>query len=904
MSQSKAVHDSRRFLPILLLLFVGSGCAALIYEIVWFQLLQLVIGLTNVSLGVLLGTYMGGMCLGSLLLARVVSPRRHPLRVYAALELGIGAIGIAILFVVPWISQIYTANGGRGLSGILLRGAVAGVCLLPPTVLMGATLPAMARWVETTREGVSWLGFFYGGNIAGAVFGCLLAGFYLLRVHDMATATYTAASINLAVALAGLALAARTGPVAPANEPSGRERCLEGAEAQGSEDAAPGQSRHVRAGAVYLVIALSGLSALGAEVVWTRLLSLMLGGTVYTFSIILAVFLAGLGIGSGVGSYLSRGTVRPWILLGCCQVLLVGAVAWAACMIAQSLPYWPINPSLSQNPWLNFQLDLARCLWAVLPAAVLWGASFPLALAAVVSPGEDAGRVVGIVYAANTVGAIAGALGFSLLVIPLLGTQWAERLLVAVTAASGLLMLVPFVRSFRAPSADSRGGQVGPQLGSGETQAPSVECRGNQAPPLDALLGRLAGALLLVLAVGLAVLLAWGISPAPWGLTAYGRFMVTYADQMAPGIRAEKDVPSKGGRPDIFCTYLGEGLNGSVAVTLKKSGERSFHSAGKVQASNEPRDMRLQRMLGHLAGLAHPRPESVLVVACGAGVTAGSFVVHPEVKRIVICDIEPLVPKFVAPMFEKENYGVVHDPRTEIVLDDGRHFIRTTKEKFDIITSDPIDPWVKGCAALNTVEYYQMCKAHLKPGGVMALWMPLYESRVESTKSLIATFFKVFPNGILWSNDSDGEGYDAVLFGQAGPTQFDVEKLQARLDSKDHARLKESLAQVGFHSVIDLLGTYAGRATDLQGWMRDAQISTDRNLRLQYLAGFWLNSYVGPEILADITRHYRFPDNLFVGSDQIKQALKARHLGHSAVLRGPTRKTRLAGWAPGGQPES
>ena len=182
----------RRFLPVLLVLFVGSGCAALIYEVVWLQLLQLVIGSTAVSLGVLLGTFMGGMCLGSLLLPRLVSGRRHPLRVYALLELGIGVIGLVVLFGMPYVEQVYARYAGHGLAGILLRGAVAGVCLLPPTLLMGATLPAIARWVETDPEGVSWLGFFYGGNIAGAVFGCLLAGFYLLRVHDMATATYVA----------------------------------------------------------------------------------------------------------------------------------------------------------------------------------------------------------------------------------------------------------------------------------------------------------------------------------------------------------------------------------------------------------------------------------------------------------------------------------------------------------------------------------------------------------------------------------------------------------------------------------------------------------------------------------------------------------------------------------------
>ena len=195
---------------MLLLLFVGSGCAALIYEIVWLQLLQLVIGLTTISMGLLLGSYMGGMCLGSLLLSRLISSRRHPLRVYAMLELGIGVLGIGVLFAVPVVGHLYTAEAVPGLPGMILRGAVAAVCLLPPTLLMGATLPAIARWVETTPKGVSWLGFFYGGNIAGAVFGCLLAGFYLLRVHDMATATYVAATINATVAVLALVLASMT----------------------------------------------------------------------------------------------------------------------------------------------------------------------------------------------------------------------------------------------------------------------------------------------------------------------------------------------------------------------------------------------------------------------------------------------------------------------------------------------------------------------------------------------------------------------------------------------------------------------------------------------------------------------------------------------------------------------
>ena len=251
---------------------------------------------------------------------------------------------------------------------------------------------------------------------------------------------------------------------------------------------------------------------------------------------------------------------------------------------------------------------------------------------------------------------------------------------------------------------------------------------------------------------------------------------------------------------------------------------RSFHGAGKVQASTRPVDMRLQRMLGHIPALLHKKPESVLVVACGAGITAGTFVLHPDVKRIVICDIEPLVPTIVTPMFGTENYHVVdgiarENPHTvngkqvEVVYDDGRHFLRTTQEKFDIITSDPIDPWVKGCAALNTVEYYQMCRDHLNPGGSVSLWFPINEGNLETAKSVIATFFQVFPHGILWSNELEGHGYDAVLFGQVEPTVIDVDELQRRLDRPDHRLVKQSLREVGFgeiKTVIDRRGCGTG----------------------------------------------------------------------------------------------
>lgn len=235
----------------------------------------------------------------------------------------------------------------------------------------------------------------------------------------------------------------------------------------------------------------------------------------------------------------------------------------------------------------------------------------------------------------------------------------------------------------------------------------------------------------------------------------------------------------------------------------------------------------------------------------------------------------------IADGIDKQNPHVVEGKEVRIVYDDGRHYIRTLPKdaKFDVITSDPIDPWVKGCAALNTIEYYQMCKDHLKPGGVMSLWMPFYESNTETTKSVISTFFQVFPNGILFSNEMNGSGYDAVLLGQVEPEQINVDELQRRLDRPDYQRVKESLLQAGFgtHSGsvgIELLATYAGRAADLGRWMQGAQINTDRNLRLQYLAGLSLNNYAGGEILNGILRHYRFPSEVFFGSSESIQMLR------------------------------
>jgi spermidine synthase len=326
------------------------------------------------------------------------------------------------------------------------------------------------------------------------------------------------------------------------------------------------------------------------------------------------------------------------------------------------------------------------------------------------------------------------------------------------------------------------------------------------------------------------------------------------------------------GRSQIL--FTGEGINSSIAITRWDDGAVQFHVSGKVEASTEPYDMRLQRMLGHLPALFHPNPKSVLIVGFGAGVTAGTFVVHPGIQRIVICEMEPLIPPTATTYFAQQNYNVMHDPRVQIVYDDARHFVLTTREKFDIITSDPIHPWVKGSATLYSKEYFDLVKQHLNPGGIVTQWVPLYESNRETVKSELATFFDAFPNGTLWGNDNGGGGYDTVVMGQVEPTRLDLDALATRLSTPDHVPVRQSLTEVGFGSITQLLSTYAGRESELRPWLAGAEINRDGNLRLQYLAGMALNISMEGTIYSEILRYRHFPNDLFVGAPAQLEPLK------------------------------
>ncbi len=844
------MDQSKRTSVALLGLFVGSGCSALIYEIVWLQQLGLVLGATSVSLAILLTSFMGGMCLGSLALPRLVSAARHPLRVYAVLELLIGVCGVVILWAMPFVSRVYCSFALPGSGDLLARAVVALTLLLPPTILMGATLPAVARWVRSSRVGLSQLGFFYGANTFGAVLGSLLAGLYLLPFFDVVVATCVAAAINVSVAIGAWALA---------RAERGRES-FSGRLTEDSQTALLPGGQKKTPDPVAIVIGLSGMTALGAEVIWTRWLGLLFGPTTYTFSILLAVFLLGLGAGSWGGAWLARRVRSPGMALAVSQLMLMVAIPFGAFMIASVLPYWLHARDANQSLMTRMSLDVIRALAAFLPATLLWGASFPLAVATAADERRESARLVGGLYSANTLGAIIGTLLVSIFAVPLFDGQFAQQMLTLCAGLSGLIALS--IRTQVVSHAFGLKGRhsiaQGNALGSVSTESPSPEgakqaieqvspfqgfhlvsladpgrCPGlSSVDPSGQSAGRLRHAAKVrvtslfaaVLVCGLAVTL---VPEVPKGLLAYGRTVEQW-----PTTR------------EYF--FVGEGLDSPVVVSESEAGFRCFHVAGKVEATNSPSDMRTQRLLGHLPAMSHPEPRTVLVVGCGSGMTTGAFLLHPTVERIVLCEMESNVIRTARQFFAKENGGVLDDPRLEIVIDDARHFLATTRETFDIITADPIHPWVRGAASLYTAEFYDLCRSRLTADGVVTQWVPLYESNSAAVKCELATFLQAFPRASLWSGQNLATGYDLVVVGTIGDQEISPRSITQRLRS--NRPLQRALTEIGLPNSDALLGRFAADGAILTDWLRDAQINRDCNLRLQYLAGLTPESQTAQEI--------------------------------------------------------
>ena len=806
------------------LLFLGSGCAALIYEVIWFHLLRLVIGGSAVSLGIVLATFMGGLCLGSLLAPHFIPSRWHPLRVYAVLELAIAAIGVSLPWWLPAIQNWYVSQSTAAGQDLLMRAVVAGACLVPGTILMGATLPAVARCVATTPAGMADMGFFYAANTWGAVLGCLTAGFLLLPQTDVLYASYVAAGINVLVALQAWSLAQRM-----AYNPAQHTATI--SESQTTSDNLPGR--------IALVMALSGFTALAAEVVWTRLLALLFGATTYTFAIILMVFLAGIGLGSAGAARLAPRTTSPLRWLAAGQTVLMLLLVLANLLIGRLIPFWPADVNGPLHVYGVFLHDTLRAALVVFPAALVWGATFSLGLVAASGGQPDAGRLVGQAYAANTLGAILGSLVTTLWLVPSIGSHRTQQLMVALAAATAITAIFAHRR-----------------YGSRSAAEPT--------PPR-----RTASWLAYPRNIG--------------GILATACLAIPLLIPLPHGLLGNSIMPRMWG--DFDHLYEAESLNTAVVVMQEQAtGARSLCVSGKVEASNNVDDLRCQRLLGHLPALLHPDPRRTLTVGLGAGTTAGCFVLHPGIESIRICELEPAVIPAAGEFFAEDNYQVVHDARTHITIDDARHFMAATDEKYDVITSDPIHPWVRGSAILYSQEYYQLCKERLNPGGIMVQWIPLYQTDLTTVSCELATFLSVFPAATLWSSGADRMfGYDIIAIGQVEEVPLDVQKVQQRIDS--NPPLKSSLEQVSLGSVPQLFKHYVGCGKDLSQLLQEAPINRESTLKLEYMAGMASFVQEPDAILRLILKPLRYPAELLQNDEPFRAAI-------SAVLQVPPPEKR------------
>jgi spermidine synthase len=472
-------------------------------------------------------------------------------------------------------------------------------------------------------------------------------------------------------------------------------------------------------------------------------------------------------------------------------------------------------------------LHVLRAMDVILPSAVLWGMSFPFALAAAGSSHGDTGRSSGNVYAANTIGAIVGSLGVSFWTIPQYGTRWSAQLLVLGASVSAALLF---------------------WAARGRAQAAVTQTR-KHSPWLSP-------ALVLAAGVAFAAFLP-GLSRV---FLAHGRY-IFWVD------------------PRDQYPYVSEGAASTVAVHIAPDGYRHFHVSGRVEASNNPNDLRTERLIGHLSAIPHPNPESVLVVGLGGGITAGTLALYPEVKRIVICEIEPRVVG-AAQQFALENYDVLSDPRVELIFDDARHFLATTREKFDIITSDPIHPWVRGNSILFSREYYAIVKSRLKPGGIATQWVPLYETSELAIKVQLNTFMDAFPNGSVWNTITGGKGYDVVLVGGLDPMHIDIPTTERRMSATP--RMAESFKQVHIASVIDLLSAYGASGKDMMPWLQGAPINRDFSLKLEYISGLAMDQKEADPIYAHMVAGRTFPAGSFTGPPAQVNELRRRILGKAS----------------------
>ncbi len=807
---SKNILPSRRIRPVILAFLLVSGSCGLIYEIVWMKMLTLVIGNTVFSITAVLASFMGGLALGSVLAGRLIDKIKDPLRTYGVLEGAIGAYALLLPVLLagtePLFRFIYQNIDPSFYTFSLLRFLVCGIILLVPTTLMGATLPVLSKYFVDRRGHLGWnVGLLYGVNTSGAVLGSFAAGFVLIPILGITWTIYGAALLNLSIA-GGVWMLARKSQ----GEPSGSAAKLksEKRERERAEEVLPVSSSTVIL-VVMVGIGLSGVAAMMYQIAWTRVLSLSIGSSVYAFSLIVTAFICGLALGSLlIATVIDK---RRDLVLG--LALMEGAIGVSALLIVPLLGKLPIFladavlDSSNSFQYIHFA-EFAIIFALILIPTCLMGAAVPMAVKICATDVTRVGRSFGNVYAVNTLGAIIGSFVAGFLLIPWLGTQ--NSLLIAVATnifAAGLILL----------------------------QAPSLSVPRRVA-------GSLVMAVLPVLVWN--PVYQWDAAILTSGPYLYAE---TYRDTSAQqGIGLEEAV--KKGRELLF---FKEGLHAVVSVQKTSEGDLMLNLNGKTDASARGGDAATQLMLGHLPLLLHQGAEDVLVIGLGSGMTLGAVERYP-VQGVDVVEIEAAVVE-ASEYFQEFTGDVLHDPRVNLIVADGRNHLALTRRSYDVIISEPSNPWISGMANLFTQEFFELANARLRPEGVMCQWVHAYSMSSVDFKTIVRTFHAVFPHTSIWEATLGG---DYLLIGSQHDVPIDHQMLIDRLNDE---RLRADLETMNLRDLAAFVNKLVMTGDAIAQYTDGAPLHTDDNARLEYSAPKALLQGQSTELLTELYRYGATP---------------------------------------------
>lgn len=718
--------------------FFGSGLTALVYELLWTRRLQETFGSTTYSVTTVLAAYMAGLGLGSYLIGRRVDrSARGGLQIYALLELGVGIYALLSLPLLSVVEQLFAAIQTRLQLGqeaaALLKLLLSFPVLALPAGLMGGTLPALVRGLLTRRAALpGMVGWLYGVNTAGAALGTALTGLLLIEWLGLWRSIVLAALVNLIIGALVLTHL--------------RRRPERGAE-EGTRDEAPrvGLRQHLRRPAVLFCavsVALTGLLSMLYEIVWTRMLSLVFGSSTYAFTIVLATFLCGIALGALIYGRLARR--RAPTAFGLTLTLLALAL-WAVVTLV-SIPALPgLVGNVAQIPGVSFLrvllLEVLFALFLLLVPTLLLGAALPMSMGIISRSLGQAGRDVGGIYLVNTLGSIAGSVLTGFLLIPLVGTQN--------TLLAGLVANLALVGVGVAAFAGTRRLRV---LGS------------------------------TVVLLSAAVALSQPRWPAEVFDSGLGyRLDELHADSPLELSKALHRYPNR-------LLSRAEGRNATITVRQFRRGVTLLVN-GKPDASTSA-DMHTQVVLGIVAAAAHPAPRDVAVVGWGSGVTTYTITFFPEVRRVDTVEIEPEV-LAASRFFHRVNGEAEQRPRVHVVFDDARSFFLTTSQTYDLVVSEPSNPWMAGTSALFSQDYYQLAKRRLREGGVFGQWLQLYRMDSSSIALILRTVSASFADVQVWASDP----YNVILLGSDRPIR--VTRARVARAYRGSARLRRHMAAYG-----------------------------------------------------------------------------------------------------------